>query len=62
MKRALALLCVLLAGCSADNGCSPLPPRLSQAAADHVAFTLLADHLNSVQTNWTVLVVARTNK
>lgn len=51
-----------IAGCFAGSGggCSPRK-KLPQREADHIVFTLLASELNRKQTNWTVLIIERTN-
>jgi hypothetical protein len=56
VKRIAAIFLLLLAGCLPDK---PAPPPTR--SADRLALEIIAMYLNEAQTNWTVVVTARTN-
>lgn len=51
----IALLCV--SGCHRDNA-----PKITQSQADGISLSYWAAFENTIQTNWTVTITARTNQ
>lgn len=57
MKRIVYILLLCLTGCLPDSD----KPKLTPSQADRLALELMAVQINTAQTNWTVLIVPRTN-
>lgn len=57
MKRLVVILALCLTGCLPDED----KPKLTQRQADRLALDLMAVQINASQTNWTVLIIPRTN-
>ena len=59
-KTLLISSIIFICGCSIDGGCS-VKSQISQKSADYIVLSQIIDEFNKNQTNWTVIITARTN-
>jgi len=58
VKRIVYILALALTGCLPDGD----KPKPTQAEEEGRALTIYATIVNTTQTNWTVLIIPRTNQ
>ena len=59
--RILSILgLILICGCTVSGGCS-IKSQISQKTADYIVMSEVIKQLNESQTNWTIIITARTN-